>query len=181
MTACRECGAEFDRAPGTPRVCETCLPAFKRRLVREGTPQAVYAYPEVVLGDDAAVRRIKRTARRLALLTTKSPSVERTRKAQVAPAPEERRREVERATAALDAALQGEDTGRLRYWASVTMIDPRFNGASGQGGVWGAASREVGERAMALLRRRGEAWRAAGLGSFATVEAVREAGLSDGA
>ena len=162
-------------------MCEACLPAFTERLVREGTPQAVYAYPEEVLRDGPALRRVKAAARRLALLTTKSPSVERGRRRTPDLAPEERRGEVERATAALDAALQGEDTGRLRYWAGVTMLDGRVNGATGEGGVWAAASRVVNERARAELKRRGDAWRAAGLGSFATVEAVREAGLSDGA
>ena len=43
---CRECGAPFERAPGKPRVCDACLPAFRERLTREGTPIARYAYPE---------------------------------------------------------------------------------------------------------------------------------------
>ena len=43
MTACRECGIVFDRAPGTPQVCEARLPAFTERLVREGTPLPRYA------------------------------------------------------------------------------------------------------------------------------------------
>lgn len=57
-------------------MCEPCLPGFKARLVREGTPQPVYRYPEAVLGDDPALRRIKRAALRLARLTTASPSRE---------------------------------------------------------------------------------------------------------
>ena len=81
MTAatCRECGAEFDRAPGTPRVCgdAACLESFKARIVREGTPIARYAYPEDVHGDDVGVTRIKKAERRLARLTTKTPSIER--------------------------------------------------------------------------------------------------------
>lgn len=68
MAACRECGLHFERAPGTPRVCEGCLPAFKARLVREVTPQPVHRYPEAVLGDDRGVRRIKRAARSAAPL-----------------------------------------------------------------------------------------------------------------
>ena len=40
-----------------------------------------------------------------------------------------------------------------------------------------AAARLVNELAMAEVRRRGDAWRAAGLGPFATLEAVHEAGL----
>ena len=82
-----------------------------------------------------------------------------------------------KAERALDAALRAEHAGRLRYWAGVVMVDGRFEGSTGQGGVWAAANRLVNERAQRELKRRGDAWRAAGLGSFATVEAVRAAGV----
>ena len=65
----------------------------------------------------------------------------------------------------------------MRYWAQVVLIDPRVCGATGTGAYVAVASRLVNERAVVELRRRGRQWRAAGLGSFATVEAVREAGL----
>ena len=149
VTACRECGADFDRAPATPRVCEACMPAFTERLVREGTPIGRYAWPEEVLGDDPAHRRIKR----LALLTTKAPSRERPARGTAPPTPQERRREADRAAAALDAALQGEDIGRLRYWAGVTMLDGHVNGATGEGGVWAAASRVVARERPPKLGR----------------------------
>ena len=58
------------------------------------------------------------------------------------------------------------------------MLSPSFNGATGQGGVWAAAIRLVNERAARELKRSGDAWRAAGLGPFATAEAVRAAGVA---
>ena len=79
MTAatCRECATAFDRAPGTPRVCANCLPAFKARLVREGTPNVRYRFPEEVFPDAAdVVARVKRAARTAARLATASPSRE---------------------------------------------------------------------------------------------------------
>ena len=76
--------------------------------------------------------------------------------------------------------LRGTDTARLRYWAGVAMIDPRWFGGTGEGAYWAVASRLVNEQAEAELRRRAEAWRAAGLGPFATIEAVRAAGLDEG-
>ena len=57
----------------------------------------------------------------------------------------------------LDRALKRSQVPQLRFFAQVVML--------------------VGQRARMELKRRGDAWRAAGLGSFATVEAVREAGL----
>ena len=170
MTAatCRECGPPFDRQPGTPRVCEPCVPDFKRRLVREGTPIHVYRYPAEVLGDRAHVERVQRLARRAARYAVASSS----------PSERSPRTEAGRKTvAALDRLFQATDTGRLRYWAGCLMISPNWNGATGQGGIWAAASRLVNERALAVLKARGDAWRAAGLGAFATPDAVREAGL----
>lgn len=174
-TTCRKCAA-FEREAGKPRVCPECLPAFTARLVREGTPQAVYRYPEEVLGDDSGVRRIKRAARNAARLSTASSSPrDRDRVSRLSR--DERRKEAKAALRALDECLREEHEGRLGYWATVTMISGGFDGATGQGGVWAAASRLVNERARQELRRRGDAWRAAGLGPFATLEAVREAGL----
>ena len=171
LPTCRECGAPYKAPRGQPRLCSPeCTERAKRRIVREGTPNPVYRFPEGVLGDDAAVRRIKRLARRAAALTTTSA----TRDCKPVDGREEK---AEEALAKLDAALRAEDTGRLRYWMQAWMIDPSFNGATGQGGVWAAASRIVNNLARAEVRRRGQAWRDAGLGSFATVEAVREAGL----
>ena len=46
------------------------------------------------------------------------------------------------------------------------------SGATGTGAYIAVASRLVNERARPELKRRGDAWRAAGLGSFATVKAV---------
>ena len=174
---CRECGAAFDRAPGQPRACSPeCVEALKRRIVKQGTPIPTYRYPEEVLGDDEAGRRIKRLARRAAALSTASPSPRDDRKKK----PEQeadRKAQAAEALAKLDAALQAEGAGRLRYWMQAWMIDGHFSGATGQGGVWAAASRLVNNAARREVQRRGQAWREAGLGSFATEEAVREAGL----
>ena len=78
----------------------------------------------------------------------------------------------------LARVLGGTDTGRLRYWAGVTMIDGRWCGASGAGGYWAVASRLVNEGVKAELRRRDDAWRAVGLGPVATIEAVGAAGIA---
>ena len=59
------------------------------------------------------------------------------------------------------------------------MIDGGWCGASGTGAYWAVASGLVNEAAKAELRRRGDAWRAAGLGPFATVEAVGAAGFDE--
>ena len=59
----------------------------------------------------------------------------------------------------------------------MTLLDGRFNGATGEGAYIAVASRICNERARAELKRRGDAWRKAGLGAFATLEAVEDAGL----
>ena len=161
-------------------MCPGCLPAFKARLVREGTRIPVYRYPAEVLQDPVHVKKVQRLSRRCALYTVASPSPsERNTKRKKTPLTYAERKEAGRkALAALDRLFQATDTGRLRYWAGCTMISPSFNPATGQGGIWAACSRIVNERALAELTRRGDEWRAAGLGSFATVEAVEEAGLS---
>lgn len=181
MAVCRECGAAFDREPGAPRVCGPCLPAFKARLVREGTPIRRCLSVEEVLGDDEAVQRIKRLSRKLALLTTASPSIDRSpagrRRGRLTR--EERAEAASKARSSLERALAKEDTGRLRYWASAAMFDlpTTAAGASGAGGVNAAAARVCNGLAMAEIHRRSEAWRRAGLGPVATVDAVRAAGL----
>ena len=88
-----------------------------------------------------------------------------------------RREEHEAARGKLRALLEKEDVPSLRWYAKVVMIDDRWNGATGEGGYWAVASRCLNEDALAELRRRRDAWRAAGLGPIATIEAVREAGL----
>ena len=52
FSACRECGATFERAPGTPR------------LVCEGTPNPRVAYPEDLYPGDPDIARVKRAALR---------------------------------------------------------------------------------------------------------------------
>ena len=162
--ACRECGAAFTPAPdGNPRYCETCLPVVADRLRRRGTPLTRYRFPEALFGaDDGNVRAVKRAAAKAGRSWRTGGDGHRADVAKLA------------------EVLHGTDSGRLRYWAGVTMLDGRWCGASGAGGYWAVASRLVNEAATAELRRRGDAWRSAGLGPFATVEAVRAAGF-DGA
>lgn len=59
----------------------------------------------------------------------------------------------------LRARLREVDTGRLRYWAVVLMIDPRWCGATGTGAYWAVASRCVNEDARAVLAERAAEWR----------------------
>ena len=66
----------------------------------------------------------------------------------------------ERACLALKRGLSKLDSGTLRYWACVVMIDPRWCGATGHGGFWAAASHMVNELALELLAERGREWRA---------------------
>ena len=167
---CGECGDTFTPAPdGSARYCDACLPVVADRLRRKGTPITRYRYPEAVFGDDANVRAVKRAAAKAG--RTWAPS----RKGD-----DGRTAEHRAAVAKLVEVLRGTDTARLRYWAGVTMIDGRWCGASGTGAYWAVASGLVAEHAKAELRRRGEAWRAVGLGPFATVEAVRVAGFDEG-
>ena len=79
-----------------------------------------------------------------------------------------------KARQALDAALGRSCTAQVRYWAkALLLIDPRWCGATGTGGYIARASAEANEAARAELKRRGDAERAAGLGPFSTVEAVK--------
>ena len=156
-------GAE---AGSNPRCCEADLPGLADRLRREGTPITRYRYPEAVFGErDRNVRKVKAAAAKAGRTWRAAGGAEA-----------RRHREY---LARLAEVLRGTETGRLRYWAGVTMLDGRWCGASGAGGYWAVASRLVNEQARAELRRRGDAWRAAGLGPIATIEAVREAGLDE--
>ena len=126
----------------------------------KGTANHWYAYPEDLFGrDDANVKEVKRAAARAGRSWPGGGA--------------KHGKDLD----ALRRVLRGTDTGRLRYWAQVTMLDGRFCGATGTGAYWAVASRLVNEQARAELRTRGDAWRAAGLGPFAMLEAVREAGL----
>lgn len=166
---CRECGATFTPAPdGNPRYCEACLPVVAERLRRRGTPIPVYRYPEEVFGaDDVNVWAVKAAAARAG------------RTWEAAHRGDEQAAKHRAAGANLAEVLQGTDTARLRFWAGCTMIDGRWCGASGTGAYWAVASRLVNEAAAAELRRRGDAWRAAGLGPFSTIEAIEAAGLDE--
>ena len=46
------------------------------------------------------------------------------------------------------------DSDRLGYWAGVVMLDPRFCGATGQGGFGAVASECVNQAAAQILRRK---------------------------
>ena len=167
---CGRCGAAFTPAPaGDPRYCDACRPVVADRLRRKGTPIERYRYPEAVFGaDDRNVRAVKRAASKAG----RSWEASRTGGAEQAAAHRGDR-------AKLARVLEGTDTARLRYWAVCTMIDGGWCGASGTGAYWAVASGLVNEAAKAELRRRGDAWRASGLGPIATVEAVRVAGLDE--
>ena len=131
--------------------------------MRTGTPLTRYAYPEDLYGDDADVARVKRLALRCGRTWPRAGQEGKEARAT--------------ALAALDAALARCSVPQVRYFAVVTLLDGRFNGATGEGAYISVASRLCNERAWADLRRRGDAWREKGLGSFALVEAVEEAGL----
>ena len=60
----------------------------------------------------------------------------------------------EKHTAKLREYMQTLSSERLRYWSGVIMLDPRFCGATGQGGFWAAASEQVNQIAKDILRDR---------------------------
>ena len=64
-----------------------------------------------------------------------------------------------RATQLLKVHLESLGSGELTHWSQVAMIDPRFNGATGQGGYWAAASRIVNELSMEILKVRSIQWK----------------------
>ena len=118
--------------------------------------------PEVAFGkDDKNVQAVKKAAARAARSFRKD---EETHQSHVAD---------------LIKVLIDTDSARLRYWAGVVMIDNRFCGATGTGAYWAVASRLVNEIAQIELKERGDRWRAAGLGTFATIEAVKESGIEN--
>ena len=55
--------------------------------------------------------------------------------------------------------LQTLDSGRLRYWASIMLIDPKYCGATGAGAYIAVASRVVNELSRELLCFRASLWR----------------------
>ena len=138
-------------------------PEEAARFVREGTPLVRHAYPEDVFPGDADVARAKQAARRCGRTW---PHLGRG-------SPGKHRKAVE----ALDKALRRCGAAQVRFLAQCPLLDPRVCGASGTGAYIAVASRIANERARVELKARGDAWREAGLGSFATEEAVREAGL----
>ena len=101
------------------------------------TPSSLqYKYPEVVLDQHPnEVREIKRLGARCGRTFGEQTHHERARKR-------------------LRLRLEAIDSARLRYWASVVVIDHRWCGATGQGGFWAVASRCVNEEAQAILRKR---------------------------
>ena len=50
--------------------------------------------------------------------------------------------------------MQTLETERLKYWAEVIMLDPRFCGATGQGAYWAVASEQVNQAAAQILTDR---------------------------
>ena len=142
-------------------------PEEAARFLRQGTPLRQYAYPEDLYPGDADVARVKRAALRCGRTWPRPGGGGKEKHAKALEALE-----------ALDKALARCSVPQVRYFAQATLIDGRFNGATGEGAYIAVASRLVNERARAELKRRGDAWREAGLGSFATVEAVKEAGVS---
>ena len=138
-------------------------PEEVERFRRTGTPLPRYAYPEAVYPDDPDVARVKTAALRVGRAW---PHLGRGDAGKY-----------RKALEALDAALGRSCTPQVRFWAQCQLVDPRWCGASGTGAYIAVASRLVNARAKVELKRRGDAWRAAGLGMFSTVEAVKEAGL----
>lgn len=54
----------------------------------------------------------------------------------------------------LREVMREMDMGGLNYWATVVMLDHRFQGATGLGAFWAVASRIVNEVAREVLRTR---------------------------
>lgn len=86
------------------------------RFRRTGTPSTRYAFPEDVYPGDPDVARVKRAGLRCG----------RTWATQGADGGEKHRQ-------ALDTALGQSVTPQVRYWALVTLIDPRVDGVTGTG------------------------------------------------
>lgn len=74
-------------------------------------------------------------------------------------------------------AMTALDVPALRYWATVVMIDNRYNGATGQGGFWAAASACCNELASAALKVHSQTWRDKyGDAMFVTLEGADDQG-----
>lgn len=58
--------------------------------------------------------------------------------------------EADAAEAKLRDVLAALDDHTLILWADVVMIDPRFQGATGQGGYWAKASEAVNRMARSV-------------------------------
>ena len=54
----------------------------------------------------------------------------------------------------LDELMGTLSDERLLYWSQVLMIDPRWNGATGQGGFWAAGTEAVNQSADQEIGRR---------------------------
>ena len=131
------------------------------RINNWNRPSSFYVLPELMFGkDDKNVKDVKRLAAKAARSFRK-----------------EDQKKHKKQLADLAKVIKDTDSARLRYWAGVVMIDMRFCGASGTGAYWAVASRFVNECALAEIKKRSDAWRNAGLGTFATLEAIQEAGL----
>ena len=143
-------------------------PEEAARFLRQGTPLHRYAYPEDLYPGDPDVARVTRVALRCGRTWPRPGGGDREKHARA-------KAKHARALSALDAALARCPVPVVRFFAQVVMVDGRFDGATGTGAYIAVASRLVNERARADLKRRGDAWRAAGLDAFATVEAVKEA------
>lgn len=95
-------------------------------------PQYAYTFPD---DTDPEVQKLKRLAARVGRAYQQSAKFEQTK-------------------AKLFEYMQTLKTERLRYWAKVVMLDPRFSGATGAGAYWAVASEQVKELARDILRER---------------------------
>ena len=112
-------------SPSARALCPSCIPAPGPWV--SGPP---YRYPDPA---DPLTSRLKRLAARAARATG-------TRAA--------------RAHAALSDCLRDVDDRRLRWAETVLMLDPRWNGATGEGGYWALATEILSRAASAERSRR---------------------------
>ena len=96
------------------------------------TPQYAYAYPD---DNDLEVKQVKRLAAKCARSYRQAEKFEQHK-------------------AKLREFMQTLDKERLRYWAGVVMLDPRFCGATGEGAYWAVASEQVNQVAKEILVER---------------------------
>ena len=76
----------------------------------------------------------------------------------------------EKAVDALRKVLNEQDSAHLRYWAQCLMLDPRWCGATGQGGYWAHATVMVNRLSQEIIQERGNEFRAKYGGDFVVVE-----------